>query len=334
MTKFTRIKDIIRKHNADMDKLASEYKQKEKRAREKFSEQGFKEEFMINTWPKYAGEARGNVDITIAEIRPVFNEIEEDFQRFIMKPIKPDILQTLNLIQQFNLKLSLSELKTIEKSVSDSWFGFRIFSGLAEKAGFLVDIWDMDTFTKEIESARKNTENAVKTYAGKAPDFPGRDLLSEWTYQGINYGEYQTYHLMYAVNFLNDDNCVLNRLENMFDTLKAPIKYELRKDEKEEIMNKVDSIIDPYGGAVDKEKANKLEEEIPDILSRLESISDDLPNKKTAIEYFTLRGIGAEQKAKENASKNQSKINQTAKNAKEYGTRFQKVDAEMLRQYE
>lgn len=334
MTKIQRVKEIVRKQNAEMDRLASEYKKQERRAREKFSEQGFKTEFMVKTWPKYAGEARSNVDIAIAEINSIFGEISEDFQCFIMRPIKPDILQTLNLIQQFDLELSLTELKTIEKSVSDSYFGFRILSGLAKKAGFSVTTLDMDTLTKEIESTRKNTENAVKMYAGKAPDFEGRDLLGEWTYQGVNYGEYNAYHIMYAADFLNN-NCQLDQLENMFKTLNAPMKYELDREEKERVMDKVDSIIDPYGGAVDKEKADKLVEEIPDILSRLESISDDLPNKKTAIEYFTLQGVGAEQKARENALKNDSKINQAAKNATEYGAaRFKKIDPETLKIFE
>lgn len=332
MNKFQRIKEIVAKYQKDSDKLFEEYRRKEKMAREKYSPEGFKSEWMMKQWPHYSGTARGNAENTIRNINYIYNEIINDFHQWVMEPLKPNILQTLTLISQFNLRLSLTELKTIEHSASDSYFGFRIFSELAKKAGFAVNTLDVDVCTKELESAKRNTENAIKMYAGQAPDFPGRDLLGEWTYNGINYGEYQTHHLLYAADFLRD-NGVIDRLESIWISLKAPAKFILTRDESETIKGKIDDIIDPYGGAVEKEKAEKLLEEIPDILSRLESIPEDFKNKKAAVDYFTLIGVGAEQKAKEDAIKNESKIDPASTCAEGASNRFQKIDAESLKNF-
>lgn len=333
MTKFERIKEIVRQYYKDSDKFFAEYQMKEKRAREKYSEEGFRTEFMMKQWPHYSGTVRGNAENTIRNINYIYDEIQNEFQQWVMEPLKPDVLQTLTLINQFDLQLSLTELKTIEKNVSDSYFGFRIFSGLAKKAGFAVNTLDMDVCAKEIESAKKNTENAIRMYAGQAPDFPGRDLLGEWTYNGINYGEYQTYHLLYAADFLRTDG-VIDRLEGMWRSLKAPMKYTLTESESEKIKDKIDDIIDPYGGAIEKEKAEKLLKEIPDILSRLESTPKDFKNKKAAVDYFTLIGVGAEQKAKEDAIKNESKIDPASTCAAKYANnRFQQVDADSLKNF-
>lgn len=333
MNKFQRIKEIVAKHQKDSDRLFEEYQREERAARGKYSPEYFREKFMMRRWPHFSGIAKGNAECAIQDINYIYDEIINDFHQWVMEPLKPNILQTLTLISQFDLRLSLTELKTIEHTVSDSYFGFRIFSELAKKAGFAVNTLDVDVCTKELESAKRNTESAIKMYAGQAPDFLGRDLLGEWTYNGINYGEYQTYHLLYAADFLRD-NGVIDRLESMWISLKAPSKYILTRDESEKIKDRIDDIIDPYGGAIEKEKAEKLLVEIPDILSRLESIPEDFKNKKAAVDYFTLIGVGAEQKAKEDAIKNESKIDPASTCAAEYANnRFQKVDAESLKNF-
>ena len=81
-------------------------------------------------------------------------------------------------------------------------------------------------------------------------------------------------------------------------------------------------------------KADKLAEEIPDILSRLESISYDFPNKKTAIQYFSLSGVEAEQKEKEEALKNESRIDPAVQQAAEYrASRHEKIMPESLKNF-
>lgn len=123
MTRFERVRDTIKKFYADQDKLFSEYQKSEKAAREKYSSEGFKTEFMISVYPKYAGEARSNADIAVHEIESIYEELKADFLSWIMKPLQPEILQTLNLINDFGLKLSLSELRVIEKNISGNYWG-------------------------------------------------------------------------------------------------------------------------------------------------------------------------------------------------------------------
>lgn len=334
MTKFERIREILKTFYAKQDKLFSEYKKEEAAAKKKYSAEGLKTEFMIKTYPRYAGEARSNADITIHEIENIYEEFKTDFTNWIMKPLQPEILQTLNLINDFGLKLSLSELRIIEKSISDNYFGMRIFAGLTKKAGYNITVPDMETYLKELESVRNNSVFAIKAYAGTSENnFPGRDLIDTWKYNGIDHGEYRIHHLVAAERFL-DDGGQLDRVEALWIRLNFPVEYTLSPEEAGRIQNKIDEIIDPYGGAVDKDKADKLSEEIPDILSRLESIPDDFPNRKTAIQYFSLSGAAVEKKEKEEALKNESKIDPAVQQAAEYrASRFEKITPDSLKNF-
>lgn len=335
MTSFERVRDIIKKFYADQDKLFSEYQKSKKAAREKYSSEGYKTEFLISVYPRYAGTARSNADIAVHEIESVYEELKADFFSWIMKPLQPEILQTLNLINDYGLKPSLSELRVIEKNISGNYWGVRIFSGLTKKAGYNITVPNMETYLKELESVRNNSVFAVRAYAGPSKNnFPGRDLIDTWKHNGIDYGEYHPQHMVMAEQFLKTGG-QLDRVETLWIQSNSPVKYTLSSDEAEKIRNKIDEIIDPYGGAVDKEKADKLIEEIPDVLSRLESISGDFPNKKTAVQYFSLSGAEVEQKEKEEILKNKSRIDPAGQQAAEYkASRHEKISPESLKNFE
>lgn len=212
--------------------------------------------------------------------------------------------------------------------------GVKIFSGLTKKAGYNITVPDMETYLKELESVRNNSVFAVRAYAGPSKNnFPGRDLIDNWKYGETDFGEYQPQHMVMSEQFLKTGG-QLDRIEALWLKTKAPIQYMPSPDESKKIQSKIDEIIDPYGGAVDKEKADKLAEEIPDILSRLESISDDFPNKKTAVQYFSLSGVEAEQKEKEEILKNESRIDLAGQQAAKYkASRHEKIMPESLKNF-
>lgn len=329
MTKFEKIKDIILAYRKKADKHFKNYKEAEKKAREKYSEAGFKQEFMQGVWPEMAGKAWSDKDTAVHELNDVFDEIREGLERWVMKPLDAGTVQILSCIRDFNLDMSLDELRVLESSVKGSYFGSRIFSGLTKKNGYSITIPNMNQLMDALKAARNNAAFSVQAYAGSGSDgFPGTDLLPEWKYNGVAYGEYKTFHLIMAANFLEPDG-EIDRLASLWNSINAPAIYRLTSEETEKLQDKVEGIFEKGYGGIDSQKADELLKEIPDIASRLKS-ADDFPNKKLALDYFTLSDT---ENQKEEAKKDESKIDVASFAAKEYGTNLGKVDESLLAQY-
>ena len=321
MDSFGKIAEIIKNFQKDADRSYESYQEKEKRARARYSPEAFREEFIMKTWAEASGRAQANVEITISEVMEVFDDIENKLKKFMMQPLSESTAQILDCINKFGLKLSLNELQVIEESLRDSYIGLRIFSGLSEKNGYIASIPSMKQLQDALKSARGNASLAIKAYAGSPDDkFPGKDLLGTWSWQGVSFGNYTSQHMFMSYNYLREGG-ELDRLRSMFASIHAPVTYKLNESESEKVKKAVGNII--HDGEIDKKAAQKLIKEQPDIKDRLESMPDDFfADKEALVSYFRLN------------EKEESKIDAATQNAKEYGTRFQKVDAEMLRQYE
>lgn len=329
MNKIEKVKDVIRQFQNKADRLFAEYQSKENWARNRYSKDAFAVEFRTNIWPKYVGRLRADTDAAIKEINDLFDEIEQDFNTWIMRPLRSETLQTLTCIKDFDLKIGLPELRVIEKSTKDSYFGSRIFSALAQKAGYQVNIVDMERCMKELQSARKNSATAVRAYAGDSP-FPGRDLLGEWQYSGIVMGEFQIFHLTYAFSFLKNGG-ELDRLQKTWETIKAPMQYRLTPEESEKVKREIEKIVDIRGEEpkIDEVTATKLLEDMPDILNRLESMDKDYKYKELAKKYFASLDTSIMEKETKEAEINKSNISPGFIDS----PRREKVDDSVLAQY-
>lgn len=319
MTNFQKVRELIAKYQKDADRYYANYKAKEEAARKKYSSEGFQQEFMQQTWVKMTGQAWADADEAIKKVMEVFDDIEKDLSDWMMHPLDESTTQILNCIGNFSLKLSLNELQIIEKSLRDSYFGLKIFSGLCEGNGYHIDAPSMKQFQDALKAARSNASLAVRAYAG-SPDekYPGRDLLQRWESKGVVLGEYEPFHLFYAYNYLQ--NGELDRLEQMWGVARAPMRYSLTSDEAEKVRQGVKSFL--HDGEIDKKAAQALIKREPAFKDKLTSMPNEFfADKEALIGYF---GLDKKEESFE------SGIDSTTKNAPEYGTKFSKIDPQTL----
>lgn len=327
MNKFRKIKKVISDYQKKSDKLFESYKEEEATDRTLYSAEGFREKFIQEKWVKFAAEAQSNADIVIIELNNMFDEIREDLNNWMMKPLDPSVVQVLNCVGQFGLRLSIDELRVIESNIRESYMGMRIFEGLAEKNGYGVTAPKMKQYVDLLESARGNAELAVRAYAGRAENgFPGRDLLSEWCYNNVSYGEYQDYHLVMAELFLQEGG-ELDHLEQLFESTSAPMKYTLNAKETEKMKKSLESIVDTNGN-VDKKAASQLREHDPDFIDKLRSMPDGAFEKMDLIsKYYRLDDEG-------DGEKPESVLSTAVQHAAEYESRQLKpIDKTKIEQF-
>lgn len=325
MTKFKKIKEIIEVYRKTADRHYASYQAQEKAAREKYSESGFQSEFVRQVWVEMAGKIWAECDDTIRKVEEVFSETEHELKKWVMEPLDGSTVQILDCVERFGLSLSLNELQVLEGSVRSSYLGTKIFAGLAEKNGYSVNAPSMKEYQDALASARNNAKLAVRAYAG-SPDegYPGKDLLQKWENKGVVLGEYQHYHLFFSARFLQEGG-ELDRLEKMWGEARAPMVYRLNESEVEKVKKAVENIM--HDKKVDKKAAQELIKKQPDFKDKLESMPDEFfEGKEALVNHFRLN---------EKEEKEESLITPGSRQAAEYGAnRFQRVDAESLKQFE
>lgn len=325
MTKFKKIAQLIEAYRKTADRHYASYQAQEKAAREKYSDSGYQLEWIQKAWPEKAGKIWAECDDAIRKVEEVFDEIAQDFKKWLLEPLDGSTVQILDCIERFGLSLSLSELQVIETSIRSSYLGTKIFAGLAEKNGYSVNAPSMKEYQDALAAARNNAKLAIRAYAG-SPDegYPGKDLLQKWENKGVVLGEYQHYHLFFADNFLHQ-NGVLDRLEEMWGEARAPMVYKLNESEAGKVKKAIGNIM--HDGEVDKQAAHELVKKDPDFKDKLQSMPDDFfEGKEALVNHFRLN---------EKEEKEESLITPGSRKAAEYGAnRFQRVDAETLKQFE
>ncbi len=324
MTKFQKIKQLILDYREVADRHYANYQKKERAAREKFSEAGFKQEFMQKTWVEMAGQIWAEADDSIRKIMEIFNEIEGDLKKWITRPLDASTTQILDCIKNFDLKLSLNELQVIEECIRSSYMGAKIFAGLAQKNGYNIVTLSMKEYQDALKAARNNASFAICAYAGSPDDkFPGKDLLQEWTYQGVTYGEYTPHHMFMAYNYLCDGG-ELDRLETMWGAACAPMKYSLTPDESEKVKKSLEGIMS--NGGINEKAAQQLIEKEPDFKNKLQSMPHNFfEGKESVINYFSLN---------DKSEKKESKISPAIQQATEYkASRLEKIDEDTLKNF-
>lgn len=330
MDKFERILEIINNYKKEADKIFSEYKKAEASARAKYSEAGFKTEFILNQWPKYAGKVRGNANLAIGKIEEIFDDLEAEFSDWILKPIESGTLQTLDCVKRFGLRLSEKELKVIEKGIADSsYLGRKIFSAIAKDNGFSVNYIGVDVLIDNLDVAKNVTISSIKAYAGNSEEsFPGRDLIEHNIVDGVDYGEFTVPQMAIASQFPANAGS-FQATKSLWERAKAPLLYRLSEEEVQFIGSKIEGLVDRWGD-VNPTKADKLREEIPDLLSRLDSMPKDYGNVETLKKYYILGGSAS---PKEEKSEQEDSHLKSLDIVKQYAAKNGLVNEDILVQY-
>lgn len=325
MNKFQKVKRIIENYQRKADKCFASYREKEAEARKTYSTEGFRDNFMQGTWVQMASEIWSKADLAILEANNILDEAQEDFNKWVMTPLNAETTQVLNCINQFGLRLSLDELRVLEQNVRDSYFGCRIFQGLCEQNGYGINTPEMRIYVDTLKNAREEVRFAIQAYAGSAPDFAGRDLLQKWEYNGVVYGEYEDFHLVMAESFLNK-GCILDRLENLWESVNAPMAYTLNASETEKMKTELEKIVDK-DGKVNGKAAQQLEKNDPDFTNKLRSMPEgSFENMEAVSKYFRLDD------EKEN-KKGESVLSPSMEQAALYASSHAPADLKLLDQY-
>lgn len=299
MDSFTKIAGVIEEHRTTVDKIFLDYQKAEQRARARFSPENFRTEFLIGEYPKYAGKARSCVDFDVEKVKDIFGQVRNDLSEWMLKPVKPDVLQTLDYVRRFGIRLSRTELQVIEKEI-DSYFGRRIFSEIAKESGFIAECVDADSLLNSLDCAESCVEETIRAYAGRGGNegFPGKDLIEHKIQGGIDYGAYTLPEMAIAASPTYSS---LDIAKNLFEKMKAPFLYTLSPEEVKSLENKIEGLVDHYGD-IDKKGADKLRGEMPDILSRLESMPEKTDNADALKKYYVLGNVDAKKQQPEETS--------------------------------
>ena len=265
----------------------------------------------------------------IGKTEEIFDDLKAEFNDWILKPIEPGILQTLDCVKRFGLRLSEKELKVIEKGVADSYLGRKIFSAIARDNGFSVNYIDADVLMDNLDAAKNVTISSIKAYAGNSKEsFPGRDLIEHNIIDGVDYGEFTVPQMAIASQFPANAGS-FQVTKSLWERAKAPLLYKLSEEEVQFIGSKIEGLVDRWGD-VNPTKADKLREEIPDLLSRLDSMPKDYGNVEILKKYYILGGSVS---PKEEKSEQEDSHLKSLDIVKRYAEKNGSVNEDILIQY-
>lgn len=332
MDKFEKILDTERAYRRKADKIFADYKKEEAQMRARLSPEAFKNEFLYGRWITIAANFRSETDSTVRKVTEIFGDLKHELREWLMRPVKPEILEIMRYTNDFKLHLSLNELKVIEREIVNAYFGRKIFVSIAKNNGFYADSIDIDELLCTLDTAQSVVESRIRSYAG-GEGFPGKDLIDHKIIDGVDWGEYSLPELaMASVEPKSND---LDYVKNLWIKMRAPMTYILTEEEAKSIAKKLDPLVDRWGD-VDTKGAEKVREEMPDIISRLDSMPDDYEHKETFRKYFLLNHAGSKnQSESENKKEPESSLvaSPSIKQAKEYAERHGTVNMDILNQF-
>lgn len=334
MDKFEKILEVERSYRKKADKTFADYKKEESAARARLSPEAFKLEFVCDRWAQIAGKFRAETDSTVREISGIFEELRDDLKSWMMKTVQPGILETLRCVRDFGLRLSLQELKAIEPEISSAYLGKKILVQIAKDSGFHAECTNIDELIGELNAAQSVIEMRIRAYAGKGGNegFMGKCLIDHKIIDGIDWGEYSLIEMSMASVERSD---TLDSVKKMFEKARAPIHYTLTEKEAQNIAEKLDPLIDRWND-IDKKGLDKVREEIPDLLSRLESMPDSYEHKETFKKYLLLNHMGGKNQPETDGKDEPESlldVSPSVELAKGYADQHGTVNMDILNQY-
>lgn len=273
MTGFEQIKAVVTEYQKKADRHFRDYSKRIERARQRYSDEAFREESR-KIWIDVGSKVDVARGIAKNEIDLIVEDIEKDFQKWLVKPIDGNLIQTLNCIRNFEIPLGVEELRVLEGETKNSFFGSRIFSEIAKENGYYVKAPDSKAFMSALNRVHDNAVTAITAYAGRYPNLIGRDLLEE---------DKPAYMLAMASNFLTQNDSI-KEAEELWGQSAVPTEYKLTKEEEKRIYDLVGNI----EGEVEKqERIKQLSNLEPDFMEKLSLMEGDY---KEAVEKYIDTG--------------------------------------------
>lgn len=160
----------------------------------------------------------------------------------------------------------------------------------------------------------------------------GKCLIDHKIIDGIDWGEYSLIEMSMASVERSD---TLDSVKKMFEKARAPIHYTLTEKEAQNIAEKLDPLIDRWND-IDKKGLDKVREEIPDLLSRLESMPDSYEHKETFKKYLLLNHMGGKNQPETDGKDEPESlldVSPSVELAKGYADQHGTVNMDILNQY-
>lgn len=273
MTGFEQIKAVVTEYQKKVDRHFQDYSRRVERARQRYSDEAFREESR-KIWIDVGSKVDVARGIAKNEIDLIVEDIEKDFQKWLVKPIDGNLIQTLNCIRNFAIRLGIEELRVLERETKNSFFGSRIFSEIAKENGYYVKTPDSKAFMSALKRVHDNAVTAVTAYAGHYPDLIGKDLLEE---------DKPVYALVMASNFLTKNDSI-KEAEELWGISDIPREFKLSKEEEKRIYDLIDNI---ENETEKQERIKQLSSVEPDFMDRLALMDGEY---KEAVEGYLDTG--------------------------------------------
>ena len=293
MTNIEKIGDTVEKFQREADQRFADYNRKVKKIRETYKEEVAKLEIMQNVWPEAQGTLSFKREQAKQQIEETCEAVREDLRKWTLKPVSPNTLQLLRSIRDFEIELTMSELKMIEGEVSGNLFASKIFAKLAAEHGYYVEVPKVDDCLRELRELESFAKSAVDAYAGhpdKGGIFPGNDLLEKRTVNGVPVGEYVGWQKLNAAEF-TEKNGSMKRASDLLAASRVDLKYSLTQKETARIRNLIDGIEnDNISNSEKRHKISALLKSEPDMLSKISLM--DTETKDIVSKYIGERPEG------------------------------------------
>ena len=293
MTNIEKIGDIVKGFQNEADRRFADYNKKVEKIRERYKEEVAKLEIMQNVWPDAQGTLSFKREQAKQQIEEVCEAIREDLRKWTLKPVSPNTLQLLRSIRDFEIELTMSELKMIEGEVSGNLFASKIFAKLAAEHGYYVEVPKVDDCLRELRELEFFAKSAVDAYAGhpdKGGIFPGNDLLEKRTVNGVPVGEYLGWQKLNAAEF-TEKNGSMKRVSDLLAASRVDLKYLLTQKETARIRSLIDGIEnDNISNSEKRHKISALLKSEPDMLSKISLM--DTETKDIVSKYIGERPEG------------------------------------------
>ena len=273
MTGFGQIKAVVTEYQEKADRHFRDYSKRIERARQRYSDEAFREESR-KIWIDVGSKVDAARGIAKNEIDLIVDDIKKDFHKWLVKPIDGNLIQTLNCVRNFGIRLGIEELKVLEKETKNSFFGSRIFSEIAKENGYYVKTPDSKTFMSALKRVHDNAVTAITAYAGHYPDLIGKDLLEE---------DKPAYALVMASNFLTKNDSI-KEAEELWGISDIPREFKLSKEEEKRIYDLIDNI---ENETEKQERIKQLSSVEPDFMDKLALMDGEY---KEAVEGYLDTG--------------------------------------------
>ena len=161
----------INSYRSDVNVTYSEFREKCRRAKERYNETTYE-----NEKRKYANEALCQLNAHYSHLQIQWETFQratlrEELGKYVIKPVKPDLLSTLRLYREFNLTMSEAEFNAVLHEAADSYIGLRALAAISEGCGFRLTVPDVGEYEADI----KQLDGLIDTAERYSPEGYGQE---------------------------------------------------------------------------------------------------------------------------------------------------------------